>query len=288
MHKLNWDLHQLQKEQRDGSHTTRRDRSFTLAQAANALHELGFRGLRARGVKGKHVVALVAEWRRQGLSEGTMANRLWHVRWWARKVGKPNVVSPNNADYGIGRRQRVAPGGRSRELPDDKLALVRDAHVRMSLRLQAAFGLRREEAIKFVPGYADRGNRIALKASWTKGGRAREVPVLKAAQRRLLDEARGLVGGGALIPPGRNFAEQRKVYEAETERAGLDHMHGLRHRYAITRYEDLTGWKAPAAGGPSRRALKGDRKRLDAAARLAIAGELGHGRAEVVGAYLAV
>ena len=64
----------------------------------------------------------------------------------------------------------------------------------MSLRLQAAFGLRREEAIKFLPGYADRGNRIALKASWTKGGRAREVPVLKAAQRRLLDEARGLVG----------------------------------------------------------------------------------------------
>lgn len=36
-----------------------------------------------------------------------MANRLWHVRWWARKVGKPNVVSPNNSDYGIGTRTRV-------------------------------------------------------------------------------------------------------------------------------------------------------------------------------------
>ena len=288
MRKLNWDFWQLQKEQRDGSHTTRRDRSYTLAQAANTLHELGYRGLRARGLRGKHVAALVAEWRRQGLADGTMANRLWHVRWWARKVGKPNVVSPNNSDYGIGTRTRVADGTRSRDLADEKLALVKDAHVRMSLRLQAAFGLRREEAIKFVPSYADRGNEIALKASWTKGGRAREVPVLKDVQRRVLDEARGLVGGGALIPPERNFAEQRKVYEDETERAGLDHMHGLRHRYALTRYEDLTGWKAPAAGGPPRSTLKGDRKRLDTAARLAIARELGHGRVEVVGAYCGV
>jgi hypothetical protein len=47
----------------------------------------------------------------------------------------------------------------------------------MSLRLQAAFGLRREEAVKFQPSYADRGDRLALKASWCKGGRAREIPV---------------------------------------------------------------------------------------------------------------
>ena len=286
MRKLNWDLWQLQKEQRDGSHNTRRDRSFTLAQAANALHELGFRGLRARGLKGKHVVALVAAWRRQGLADGTMANRLWHVRWWARKVGKPNVVSPNNGDYGIGARRRVADGTRSRELNVDKLRMVKDAHVRMSLRMQAEFGLRREEAIKFTPGYADQGDSIRLKASWTKGGRAREVPVLKESQRQALDEVRALVGGGALIPPQRNYVEQRKVYEDETGRAGLDHMHGLRHRYALTRYEDLTGWKAPATGGPPMRTLKGDRKRLDNAARLEIARELGHGRAEVAGAYL--
>lgn len=41
----------------------------------------------------------------------------------------------------------------------------------MSLQLQQAFGLRREESIKFQPRYADRGDHIALKGSWTKGGR---------------------------------------------------------------------------------------------------------------------
>ncbi len=43
--------------------------------------------------------------------------------------------------------------------------MVRDPHVRMSLELQRAFGLRREEAIKFSPGYADKGDHLNLKAS---------------------------------------------------------------------------------------------------------------------------
>ena len=42
----------------------------------------------------------------------------------------------------------------------------------MSLELQRAFGLRREEAMKFQPSYADQKDHITLKASWTKGGRA--------------------------------------------------------------------------------------------------------------------
>ncbi|MCY3818186.1 MAG: integrase domain-containing protein, partial [Gammaproteobacteria bacterium] len=157
-----------------------------------------------------------------------------------------------------------------------------------ALRLQAAFGLRREEAIKFSPSHADRGGRIAVKASTAKGGRAREVPILKDSQRKLLEEARRLAGGGALVPPHRNYAEQRKVYEDQTRAAGLDHMHGLRHAYALDRYEELTGWKAPAAGGPSRRALTGERRRVDTVARLTIASELGHSRLEIARAYVGI
>ncbi len=79
-------------------------------------------------------------------------------------------------------------------LPVAKLAKVRDAHLRMALEMELAFGLRREEAIKFSPSYADRGSKIVLKASTIKGGRPREIPVLKDDHRRLLDEARALVG----------------------------------------------------------------------------------------------
>ena len=286
MRKLNYDLWQLQQGRRDGSHGTRRERSYALAQMANTLHERGYAGLRARNLKGRHVEALVRDWFDRGLADATMMNRMAHLRWWAKEVGKPNIVR-TNAEYGIGKRSHVSDGTKRRDLDLEKLALVKDEHVRMALRLQAAFGLRREEAIKFRPSWADRGDRIVVKASTAKGGRARDVPILKDEQRALLDEARRLAGGGAMIPRHRNYAEQRKVYEDQTRKAGLDRNHGLRHAYAIDRYEDITGWKAPAAGGPPRDGLKGARRRMDTAARIQISGELGHGRLDVCRAYLA-
>ena len=112
------------------------------------------------------------------------------------------------------------------------------------------------------------------------------MPVLKDGQRRLLDEARRLAGGGSLIPPDRNYRQQLKIYEDQTRAAGLYRMHGLRHHYAQTRYEEITGWKSPAAGGPPRRSLTGAQGRIDRSARREIAEELGHRRASIVAVYI--
>jgi hypothetical protein len=49
--------------------------------------------------------------------------------------------------------------------------------------------------------------------------------------------------------------QQLRIYEGNTLRAGLSNMHGLRHTYAQNRYEELTDWKAPAAGGPKAKTL---------------------------------
>ena len=285
MRQLNYDLKHLQDRRKEGSFVTRRDRSYALAQAANMLHELGFRRLRATGLRRKHINALVREWRRRELSVGTMKNRMAALRWWAEQIGRPGVVG-SNADHQIEERKYVTNEDKSRRLDPDRLAQVGDDHVRMALSLQAAFGLRREEAIKFSPAYADRGEKIVLKASTTKGGRAREIPIWNDEQRQALDDARRLAGGGALIPVGRNYAAQKKVYETQTKDAGLRRMHGLRHGYALARYENLAGWKAPAAKGPSRRSLSPAMRRIDTSARLAIARELGHGRIDVVSQYI--
>ena len=83
---------------------------------------------------------------------------------------------------------------RDRTVSAEALAKVRDTYIRMSLELQQAFGLRREESIKFVPSYADRGDRLVLKDSWTKGGKAREIPIRTDAQRQVLDRARQVAG----------------------------------------------------------------------------------------------
>jgi hypothetical protein len=63
-------------------------------------------------------------------------------------------------------------------------------------------------------------------------------------------------------------------------------MHGLRHQYAQNRYAALTGWKAPAAGGPCARALTPAQRTQDALARQIISRELGHERAQITAIYL--
>lgn len=63
-----------------------------------------------------------------------------------------------------------------------------------------------------------------------------------------------MAGTGSLIPADKSFIQQRHVYDGQCKAAGLSHMHGLRHQYAQARYEVLTGWKAPVAGGPQSKA----------------------------------
>ena len=104
MRQLHFDLLRLLEDDRQGSHGSRRARRYVLTQAAETLHRLGYRGLRAKGLKGRHIEALVAEWRRQGLSDGTVKNRMAHLRWLARKIDKPGIVRRDNASYGVGAR----------------------------------------------------------------------------------------------------------------------------------------------------------------------------------------
>lgn len=109
---------------------------------------------------------------------------------------------------------------KAREL-DDRLARITDPHVRVSLRLQAAFGLRREESIKFQPHHADGGDHIAIKGSWAKGGRDRTVPITTPEQHAVLDEAHRLAGSGSLIPAHKTYIQQRHVYDGQCKAAGL-------------------------------------------------------------------
>ena len=67
----------------------------------------------------------------------------------------------------------------------------------MSLRLQQAFGLRREESIKIRPSGADQGNALRLQASWTKGGRERVIPIGMLEQRAVVDQAKKPADGGS-------------------------------------------------------------------------------------------
>ena len=156
----------------------------------------------------------------------------------------------------------------------------------MSLRLQEAFGLRREESIKIQPGWADEGNAIRLLDSWTKGGRERVIPVGTAEQRAVLDEAKKLAAGGSLIPSASTYRDQLNAFRAECKRVGINGVHGLRHRYAQNRYAQKTGWECPSRGGPTSKQLTPEQRSIHQRARLEISAELGHGRGQITAIYL--
>ncbi len=285
MDALAYDLKELAARARDGSHATRAVRQRGLQAMARDLRTLGYQLPGAASIKPKHVTALLAKWKEEGLGDGTLKNRMGWLRWWAATVRKTSIMLPDNAAYGIGQRDRYR-GDRANRLDPERLAKVQDPLIRHALRLQAAFGLRREEALKFRVVFADRGDRLVLKPSWTKGGRYREIPLTHPRQRQLLDEIRADVGDRALIPDGKLYKHQLNRYRHEMMRTGLGRGHALRHAYAQWRYKTLTGHSCPARGGLPAAALGAALEERDRLARETIAEELGHGRIDVTDAYL--
>jgi hypothetical protein len=288
MRKLMYRLKQLCKRNRDGSFATQADREREVSLIADQLCALGYHLENELSLKAKHGAALAALWQSQSLSIGTMKNRMATLRWWAEKIGKPATVMASNAAYGIGQRSYVAKTNKAHPVDQDGLARVTDPAVALSLRLQEAFGLRRAESIKIRPAQANRGDRLALKASWTKGGRAREVPIRTAGQRQLLDQAKALAKtlGGSLIPAQLKYVDQLRIFKSQCAKAGIHHVHGHRHLYAQQRYLELTGRPAPAAGGRSAKLLSPEERIVDRNARLMISRELGHEREQITTVYL--
>ncbi|EJT04945.1 phage integrase N-terminal domain-containing protein [Rhizobium sp. CCGE 510] len=286
MDDLTMDLVRLCRRNRDGAYGTQNNRQRGLAAMAEELLEIGYKLPTAASLKPKHAEALVEKWLNEDKTDASVRNRLSWLRWWAEKIGKPNVVSRDNASYGVAERGEVTRN-RAQVLDQIRFQAIESPHIQASLLLQVAFGLRREEAIKFRPQVAMRADHITLQASWTKGGRPRTVPITTLEQRQTLHHIAALVQGqGSLIPAELTYVEQLKRYEYQTHKAGLRNTHGFRHAYAQRRYQTLTGLACPLAGGKDWKEMNAGERDADRAARRQISAELGHGRLKITDTYL--
>lgn len=287
MRDLNYAMNRLCSKHRDGSFGTQAARSRNLDLIATQLNDLGFKHMKnADQLKPKHVWALINLWQKEGISLGTIKNRMASIRWVAAKSNNEKLVAKDNSKYGIENRTFVTNIDKSVNFEKNKLEIISDKHVQYSAKLQKEFGLRREEAMKIIPSYADKGDKIVLKPSWTKGGKEREIPVRTEEQRAILNEAKAFVGGQSMIPSQRSYLQHMRVFEKEMREAGLSRTHGARHLYAQNRYKELTGRDAPCRGGMSRKNLSKLEKDKDDEARLIISKELGHERIQIVAVYV--
>lgn len=274
----------LMRHNRDGSFATQADRRSTFSLVSRQLKEMGYRNLQLKNLGSRHVSALLGRWQSEGLSAGTLKNRMAHLRWLSEKIGKNGLIPASNASSGIARRQYVSNQDRAVKLDLERLAASCDPWLSVSFRLQAEFGLRREESMKLIPSLADRGDVLHLDK--TKGARPRDIPIRTPEQRALLEEAKALAGNGSMIPPQLSYVSQLNRYKSACIRMGLEQAHGLRHAYAQQRYLELAGQLCPAAGGMPRSEMSPEMREKDNQIRLQISAELGHGRIDVTSVYL--
>jgi len=281
------------KQNPDNWYATQNRRRRELDLIARQLRDLGYRHVKtAHQIKGRHVNGLIQLWKEgseqyQPVTAATMKNRLASLRWVLRKVGRGSIIAASNDRYSIDRRTYVATESKALELTPELLEQIECPYLKLSFRLQAAFGLRRMEAIKFRPSvaYTSGANEIHLKGSWCKGGRPRTVPITDDAQRVLLAQVSALVGSGSLIPAHLKYVDQLRRYEYACSKVGLHKPHGLRHAYAQDRYTELSGLEPPVHRADAV-VLTADEREVDTASRLAVSRELGHNRVDVVGAYI--
>lgn len=273
----------MKKHQHEMSFASRDGMTHRLTAMFKELHQLGYLPTHIRFVREKHIAALVEHWQEKGIADATIKNRMSDLRFVCRQFDRSNVIKSNDA-YAIKRRSYAPKVNKA--IPKIDLTNVQDRHLRTSLELQRVFGLRREECIKIIPSLADHGDMLFLQSSWTKGGIARQVPILTDEQRFWLTQAKWFAGSGnSLIPEHRSYIQQRNLYESEMKRLALHNLHGLRHAYAQKRYKMMTGWECRLNGGKSRAEMTSKERAADLDARRIISKELGHGRVEVARVY---
>jgi integrase len=310
------------------SNKTMHERACSLFRSFTLLRRLGFQ-IDPTHLAGRHVQLLVNYWtadariaelcRQRGVamrerahSSGYIEQQLSFLRVYTAWIGKPGMVRPL-ADYvddparfkrSYSARQDRSWEGNAIEYKSvvETVAAV-DPRVAAQLALLLAFGLRRKEAVMFmphiavvgredVPGSQHPSDRYAVFLRirrGTKGGRLRFVGIRNDEQRSALELALQFAPhpSSHLGHPGLSLKQSLKRFDNVMRQAGVtrNHLgvtaHGLRHQFAQEFHVELTGVEAPVRGGD----LCADAEVLKAAL-LEIARQLGHNRPTITDAYL--
>lgn len=304
------------------SYRTRELRRCGLYRCIGTLRQLGFE-VGPRSLVPKHVQALMHYWtanpkhvehyRKCGLkikrySTSFIQQHLSFLRVLCLWIGKDGMIKSAASyvdDPALVSRQYAAtdPHGWL-DKGIDVAAVVaevtrRNIYVGIQLALMLAFGLRRKEAVMFVPAHCmvpadalplDHANKRYLMfvrvKKGTKGGRLRFVAIRTEFQQQVLEQALQLAGQGHVGQPGLSLEQSLNLFSNTLRAAGVTMEklgvtpHGTRHQFASDLFVDITDTTPPVAGGSR---LAPD---ILQAAYLEVARQLGHNRTTISSAYL--
>lgn len=281
------------------SFATMEERRHFLFAFFRELRGLGYL-IDPRSLGTRHLEVMVAAWLARDLSAATVQRYLSHVRLFCEWIGKPGMVpelsklTPTPEKFA---RSYVAVESKSWDdkQVDADAVIARadqlDRYVGAQLRMQKAFGLRAKESLLLQPNLCVvevEGQPHLLVQRGTKGGRTRHVAVNTDEKRAALAHAKALVLGleQSLADPKLSLLRAYRRFYHVMSKLGVTRSqlgvtaHGLRHGFAADEYEVASGHPAPVKGGAAV-----DRA-TDFLARLGVAEQLGHSRAQIASAYL--
>lgn len=261
---------------------------------------MGIRLQSVRDFRENHLKALVHHWENNRLSASTLQNRISKFRTFAEWIGKAGMIRASEVyvqDKASIRRSGVATVDKSWSAKQvDSLELIDaitsyDEYIGMQLRVIDAFGLRMRESICLKPHRADK-NDVLYVTEGSKGRRDRRIPIRTATQRKVLDDAKNLIGNKSLNRSLANpqlsleqaiarFGYVMKKFGITKKQLGVT-SHGLRHEYANERYEDEAGEPSPVRNAQHVGITSRNRRWL---ARATVSEELGHTRTDITSAY---
>jgi hypothetical protein len=290
------------------SHRTKEHNAIVLEAGMKLLHgDLRMFIQNPYNIGERHIAKLVHHWWYvQKKAPKTIAGDLSVWRKFAKWIGKDGMVK-KLADYlpevpaeelRIKSKKEVSPAwveaGIDVKAKMQEAFLV-DHRFGYLLMSQLAFGLRMQEALCLKPHKADHGNGLKVYGSdGAKNGRDRFLEIRCVEQRMVLDMLKRV-----MTPRGRLGWSKNAYGKEATLKSNIDHYyyclrkigitkalanvcgHGLRAQFT----EDgmmLKGMLPATLGGTAEQTSKEDRDRIIAQ----LSEDLGHSRAQVLGAYI--
>ena len=168
---------------------------------ANQLHELGYKHMQAKSLKAETCRCLGLPVERPGhqrrhVQESTIGASLVGQARSARPTSSRRTTMPTTSAIAATLARNRKPRTR-REAVGENLRRVRSLEPPTAGRLRPEA---RGSHQVLDPNYAIKDDHIKLKASWTKGGRARTVPIRTDEQRKLLEDSQETRQGRRVDP----------------------------------------------------------------------------------------
>lgn len=270
------------------------------------LHELGYKIQDPNNLGERHVLLLVKDWwHTKHKKIKTIQNDLSRLRVFCTKMGKPGMVGtvgkylPDVDPHLLVVRTAAV---QSKSWSAHGIDLVskfqevdeRDWRLGLMLRLELAFGLRREEVIKCDPHTQDYGHYLQVFPGMGKGGRWRNIPILSDAQRTTLKFVQERAPknrplGWEYSGFGKEVDLDKNIRRYENLMASLGFTkvdagitgHGLRAQFAENHCL-LLGVLPPTLGGGQGQMTPDDLN----SKKTRVAQALGHNRNSIVAAYI--